>query len=309
MERHHDDRHTPNPAFDTMDPHGATHADHGHHIISARTLMAILLALLFFTILTVFLSRAEVWVQNTFSVVLPQWVNVLGAMSIAVVKGTLVVAFFMGLRYDKPLNLFVLLFCLAAVAQFIIPATLDLYTRDWVTAEHKGEIIKGGTGEGLAKTGEGHMFVRASPRPNTGSEPLFEFRREQRLEELAHEVAAKHGRAEANDEDKAEAAREFWFEHYDEELHEKGHAIRHLDDLEDFYAQWRKGHVTMAAETTDTVAPESLEETTASTANHSLRRVGRTLGLFDAQAPSPSAEEHATPERAVPLSPTEGEDH
>jgi len=293
MERSIDDTHVPNPNFDPLDPHDVTHADHGHHIASPALLMGTLLVLLFFTVLTVFLSRAEVWVQDTFSVILPQWINVLVAMSIAVVKATLVVAFFMGLRYDKPLNLFVLLFCLAAVAQFILPSTLDLYTRDWVTAEHKGEIILGGTGEGLAKTGEGNLFVRGSPRVNTGHEPLFQFRREQRLGEIAAAIAATHGRAEPNAEDLAEAEREFWFEHYDHDLHDKGHAERHPDDVIDHYADWRLAHTTVTAAPADTVAPESLEDVGAPTANHSLRRIGRTLGLFDEHAPA-AADPHAT---------------
>ncbi len=285
MEHSIDDTHIPNPAFDPLDPHGATHADHGHHIASAGLLMGTLLALLFFTVLTVFLSRGEVWFQDTFSVVLPQWVNVLIAMSIAVVKASLVVAFFMGLRYDKPLNLFVLLFCLAATVQFLLPTTLDLYSRDWVTNEHKGEIILGGTGAGLDMTTEGGLFVKASPRPNTGGEPLFEFRRQQSIDERASAIAAAHGHAAASPEDMTQARHDFWVYHYDHELHDTGHTRRHPDDLENVFASWSVTRASHGADSAESVARAELADVTSSSENHSVRHTGRTLGLFDEHAP------------------------
>ncbi len=285
-----DDVHVPNPDFDPMDPHGATHADHGHHIASAGMLMGTLLALLFLTVLTVFLSRGEVWVQDTFSVILPQWVNVIIAMSIAVVKASLVCAFFMGLFYDKPLNLFVLLFCLAATAQFLLPTTLDLYTRDWVTAEHKGEILLGGTGAGLSTTGEGGLYVSASPRPNTGGAPLFVFRRDQKIEELTAKIAAANGHETPTEADAEQARREFWFYHYDHALHDTGHAERHTDDTRDYFASWRERHAAHAPEHAEAVARSPLADVTSATANHSFRRQGRTLGLFDEHAPEPEDE-------------------
>src|SRR5262252_11201992 len=84
--------------FDELDPHGFDKGHkhgHGHVIVGPFTLRAVLAALLVFTVLTVFLAQAEVWAPGYFHIELPWWVNVVGAMSIAVVKALLVMGFFM----------------------------------------------------------------------------------------------------------------------------------------------------------------------------------------------------------------------
>lgn len=131
-------------AFDPTDPHGATH--HEHVIIPKRTLMAVLLALLFFTVLTVGLSRAEVWAADYFKVEIPQWVNVAVAMSIATIKGLLVLLFFMQLKYDNKLNAIIFANCLFAVGLFLFFSMIDLGSRGVVYDWKKGEIAVGGTG-------------------------------------------------------------------------------------------------------------------------------------------------------------------
>lgn len=132
------------PAFEPTDPHGETH--HEHVIVSARTLMAVLLALLFFTVLTVGLSRGEVWAAETFNVNIPQWVNVLIAMSIATVKGLLVLLYFMQLKYDNKLNAIIFANCIFGVGLFLFFTMIDLGNRDAVYDWKKGEIQQGGLG-------------------------------------------------------------------------------------------------------------------------------------------------------------------
>src|SRR5690606_17437377 len=128
---------------DSQDRHGHDH-DHGHVIVSTFTLINVLAVLLVLTILTVFASRAEVWIAETFEVFIPQWVNVAIAMSIAVVKGSLVCLFFMQLKYDKPLNGAIFLFCLFAAALFLGLTSIDLGQRATVYEWKAGEVSPGG---------------------------------------------------------------------------------------------------------------------------------------------------------------------
>lgn len=130
--------------FDATDPHGNTH--HEHVIIPARTLMAVLMALLVFTVLTVGLSRAEMWAADYFNLDIPQWVNVFIAMSIATVKGSLVLLYFMQLRYDNKLNAIIFLNCIFALGLFLFFTMIDLGNRDTIYQWKKGEIRLGGTG-------------------------------------------------------------------------------------------------------------------------------------------------------------------
>ncbi len=135
------------PAFDPLDPHGFHTGDtHGHVIVSLRTLLGVLVALLVLTVLTVFASRFEVFIAEAFQVEVPQSVNVLIAMSIAVIKGLLVVLFFMQLRYDSPLNAMIFAFCLLTMGIFLSFTALDLFTREAVDRIKEGEIVAGGLG-------------------------------------------------------------------------------------------------------------------------------------------------------------------
>jgi len=138
--------HTPSAEpLDQVDPHHEL-PHHGHVIIRPRTLVAVLTALLFLTFLTVGASRAEVWIAETFNIPIPHLMNVIIALSIAVVKCTLVALFFMQLKYDNPLNALVFLFCLFALALFLFFSMTDLGTRGFVYAFKDGEKQKGGMG-------------------------------------------------------------------------------------------------------------------------------------------------------------------
>jgi caa(3)-type oxidase subunit IV len=139
---------TPHHAFDETDPHGAgSHGQHGSHVIVGPLQLRIVLAiLLFFTGLTVAFAWGEQWVMDTFHVHLPWWVNVVGAMSIATIKALLVMAIFMQLRYDNPMNTIVMAFTFAALACFLVFTGLDLFNRSAVYDWKAGPVKAGGSG-------------------------------------------------------------------------------------------------------------------------------------------------------------------
>lgn len=229
----------------------ASHEEHahGHPVVSWQTQLGVLLVLLFFTFTTVLFYNMESWVEHAFDIHLPGWVNIVGAMSIATVKAILVCMYFMGLRYDKALNTFALLFCLFCVGLFLAFSMIDLQTRDRVEPWKKGEITLGGTGKALDAIGINEQFsVSPAPKINTQGMSIVEFRREQKLEEKGSEDA-------------------FWKYYYG------GHAEhRHSADINNFYAKLGYDH-----------------DKAVSTANQSIPRHGITPGLFDAVDPAEAA--------------------
>lgn len=127
------------------DSHG--HAPgHGHVIVPIFTLRFVLVALLFFTLLTVGLSKGEAWLAATFNFDIPQWVNVVVAMSIAVVKTTLVVLYFMQLKYDSPLNGMIFIFTILTVTFFLGFTMIDLGGRGTIDRFKAHYVMPGGTG-------------------------------------------------------------------------------------------------------------------------------------------------------------------
>ena len=175
-EAHAADHHT---AEHDIDPHGAGH--HEHVILSWQLLVGVLVTLLFLTALTVFTAQAEQWIMDTWQIHIPRWVNIVGAMSIATVKALLVCAFFMQLKYDKPLNSIVMLFCLFCVWLFLMFSMIDLGNRDKVIPYRAEVPSLGGTGynlgEGLDTTQLGSAFgsPRVSPHVTTGNQSLPEY--------------------------------------------------------------------------------------------------------------------------------------
>lgn len=99
------------------------HDDHGlAHAMPISTLVGVYCALLFLTWLTVSTSSAE----SPLSLGLELGgAEMFVAMGIASVKATLVGAYFMHLRYDKPLNAILLVFSLVFVALFIVLTVSD----------------------------------------------------------------------------------------------------------------------------------------------------------------------------------------
>lgn len=145
--------HAAEHTFNPLDPHGFHAHDHGHghgHVIVPwQTLLVVLLTLLVFTGLTIFQAQLEKFAAYEWGWVFPAWVNIVLAMSIAVVKGALVVLFFMQLRYDKGLNAILFLFTLFAVWLFLMFTMIDLSGRSTITPWRGGEVVAGGSSVGL----------------------------------------------------------------------------------------------------------------------------------------------------------------
>jgi cytochrome c oxidase subunit IV len=171
--------HPSHEPLDQLDPHHEEH-HHGHVILPTFTLVWVLAALLFFTALTVFLSRAEIWFGLTFAVTIPDWMNVAIVLSIATVKSVLVGMYFMQLKYDHPINTLVFLFCLFALALFLGFTMIDMKTRGYLYA-YQGEEIQAG-GMGLTTTAL-----------STGGLPIALYWREVELERLRERYGAEEG--------------------------------------------------------------------------------------------------------------------
>jgi cytochrome c oxidase subunit 4 len=106
-----------------MAGHGHEHAHGGDynpiaHVAPTRMLLTVFFALVALTVLTVWqgtqleLGRLEVVV----------------VLVIATVKAALVIAFFMHLRYDKPLNVFAFIFSLFFIALFLGLTIFDAWS-------------------------------------------------------------------------------------------------------------------------------------------------------------------------------------
>ncbi len=99
--------------------HDTTHAERAHGGPKIYTL--VLVALLILTFITVGASYVKLGSGMA---------NVILALGIATVKGSLVGLFFMHLRYDKPLNALVLLVSLFMLGLFLLSCYTDFQTRD-----------------------------------------------------------------------------------------------------------------------------------------------------------------------------------
>lgn len=90
------------------------HSSDVGHVVSLKMLAGILAALLALTVVTVAVTFIDL---GEFNLVL--------AIAIAVVKATLVVLYFMHLRWDRPFNAIVFVFSIILVGLFIIFSLLD----------------------------------------------------------------------------------------------------------------------------------------------------------------------------------------
>ena len=89
-------------------------AHHGHHITPMRTLIGVFAGLIVLTILTVITSRIDLGI-----------LNVPLALTIAIGKASLVVLFFMALKWDNRVNGIVLLLGVLFVSIFLIFTLFD----------------------------------------------------------------------------------------------------------------------------------------------------------------------------------------
>lgn len=103
---------------------------HTHHITPTRTLVAVFAGLVFLTLLTVAASRLDL---GAFNVPL--------ALGIAALKGTLVVLFFMALKYDNRVNMVILTVGALFVLVFLTFTLLDTEFRGDLPNTTEGTIM------------------------------------------------------------------------------------------------------------------------------------------------------------------------
>jgi len=230
-------------SFNELDPHGAELPGHGQHhshpIVGPFTLRSILALLLVFTVLTVGQAQAELWLTGAFDIAFPLWVNIVVVMGIATVKALLVMAFFMQLRYDNPLNTIIMAFCFFAMSLFLGFTAMDLLTRGRVTEFKNGPVVAGGTGAGVPSANGQPLIIAARLRymEKFLSEPaLVEARLTARLLDTATQglsAAAPAGHV----------------------AHASSHDV-HADDLTDSRPGERAAPEVLAAEAVNAVATE-----------------------------------------------------
>jgi len=91
---------------------------HGHHLIPIPVYVKTLLALVVLTVLTMWISTVDL---GKF--------NIVGNLGIASLKASLVMAFFMGLKYDNNLNRAFILSSFGALAILVVMSASDLWVR------------------------------------------------------------------------------------------------------------------------------------------------------------------------------------
>jgi len=92
---------------------------HTHHLVPFKVYVVTLIALLILTVLTVGVSYIDFGKGNIYV-----------SMGIATIKASLVMLFFMGLRYDNNLNRAVILSSFGGLAIFFFYAAADSWTRE-----------------------------------------------------------------------------------------------------------------------------------------------------------------------------------
>lgn len=126
-----------NPADPLSKAHDLAHshdprdmqAEHHIHIVSVKLLAIVFACLLFLTAATYLVTLQDFGYQ----------VNLIIAITIAVIKAVLVCLYFMHLRWDNPFNTLCLLTAILFVGLFIVIASLDTgeykHLRDqWINA-------------------------------------------------------------------------------------------------------------------------------------------------------------------------------
>ncbi len=112
--------------MDDQSQQSSSHNPHGvGHLVPVRVLAITASALLVLTVVTVWIASFEFGNLNI-------WI----ALAIAVAKGSLVVMFFMHLKYDRPFNALIFCASLAFVALFISFSLTD-------TKEYAPDLLPG----------------------------------------------------------------------------------------------------------------------------------------------------------------------
>ena len=122
-------------------------------IVPRRLLLTVLGILMFFTLMTVGAAQLEQFIAHRFDIVIPQWVNVFVALSIAGVKTILVMAIFMQLRWDNPVNTLIMVFTVFALSFFLGFIMIDMGNRQSIYSYKGQQIVEGGFGNVEASGG------------------------------------------------------------------------------------------------------------------------------------------------------------
>jgi len=104
--------------------------EHEHHVVSPFTYLAILLALLFFTGLTVWMSFIDLGEWHIAQGLTLFW-NPVVALAIACTKMTLVVLFFMHVKYSRKLTKLTVASGFFVFLVLIGMTLADYYSRAW----------------------------------------------------------------------------------------------------------------------------------------------------------------------------------
>ncbi len=178
---------THDPLQDSIDPsetlsvHEA-HEDH-HHVSPFWPMLWVFVVLVVLTFLTVWTSRMhEIVIGNT-TIEFGTTLHILVAMAIAVVKAGLVAAYFMHLKYDKPMNTVVVGATIFAVTLFIGLTLGDLDARRFAGMKDMQYHILGGDvhfdaagnrvkGKGIVQTAKDNAHAESSsPAAQSHSQP------------------------------------------------------------------------------------------------------------------------------------------
>lgn len=100
---------------------------HSHQIVPLKYYLGTGIALLILTVVTVLVAKVDLGL-----------LNVPVALAIAILKASLVVAFFMGLRWDKGFNVLVLVSTIIFIMIFIFFTLSDTMTRGAVDKINEG---------------------------------------------------------------------------------------------------------------------------------------------------------------------------
>lgn len=278
------------PAYDLSDPHGfhkdaeGHDAHHQHHVSSWQLMVAVLAALLFFTVLTVVVAQGESFISTELGIPITQLWNVIIAMSIATVKAMLVCMYFMHLRHDNPLNTFVLLFTIATLGLFLLFPSIDTGSRGTLNPIKAQVLVEGGTGVGVTR-----------PDGSAINGPIVYEARARKIAAVAAYYAEKNGHAEPSEADLSEAGKDIWF-HYYTQVAAHGHGKplqRAKDDTQDFMAMWEaEGRPDRHEPTTKHKAAAHADDHGHGGHHGPAKRTGLTPGLFDEHAPAHPAPGH-----------------
>jgi cytochrome c oxidase subunit 4 len=105
--------------------HGEQHGEHHVHVVESRVFLNVLVALLILTIITVAISRVDFGGGN-----------MIMAMLVAIMKASLVMAVFMHLRWDTPINNIFFLGSFVLLSLLFLFSFADGFARDQLETRH-----------------------------------------------------------------------------------------------------------------------------------------------------------------------------